>query len=136
MDILTNHIGYSASGPKKAVIQCVEGEKAEEFFVLDLKGNRVYTGTAVFAGGVANWNTGSYYRADFTEVTREGTYRIQVGEHYSQEFEISKCLVTMRMLNAVSYYFKAQRSSGEWLEDDRSLPFKGPREGEVDAHGG
>ena len=60
MDILTNHIGYSASGPKKAVIQCVEGEKAEEFFVLDLKGNRVYTGTAVFAGGVANCNTGIY----------------------------------------------------------------------------
>ena len=55
MDILTNHIGYSASGPKKAVIQCVEGEKAEEFFVLDLKGNRVYTGTAVFAGGNILW---------------------------------------------------------------------------------
>lgn len=136
MDILTNHVGYSASGPKKAVIQCMEGEKAEAFSVLDSEGNKIYTGVPVYVGRVANWNTGNYYRVDFTEVTLEGTYRIQVGEQCSPEFEISKSLVTMRMLNAVSYYFKAQRSSGEWLEDDRSLPFKGPREGEVDAHGG
>ena len=109
MDILTNHVGYSASGPKKAVIQCMEGEKAEAFSVLDLEGNKIYTGVPVYVGRVANWNTGNYYRADFTEVTLEGTYRIQVGEQCSQEFEISKSLVTMRMLNAVSYYFKAQR---------------------------
>ena len=42
----------------------------------------------------------------------------------------------MRMISAVGYYFKAQRDSGEWLAADRTLHFRGPREGIVDAHGG
>jgi hypothetical protein len=89
---------------------------------------------------VSNWKTGSYWRADFSSVVQEGCYRVVVetgkGPLVSDVFEIRDSLLTMRMLSAAGYYFKAQRSSGEWLLCDRDLPFQGDRQGRVDAHGG
>lgn len=137
MEILVNHMGYSANGPKKAVVQCKNGEQPLAFAVLDAAGAEVLTGRLVHTGPVARWNTGDYFTADFTALTKEGSYRVQVDGQCSEAFEISAYLLTMRMLSGVSYYFKAQRDSGEWMADDRSLPFKGGyREGTVDAHGG
>ena len=137
MDILVNHMGYSVNSPKKAVIQCAAGEQCASFSLTDAAGRTVFSGELKHAGTVARWNTGDYYTADFSDFTAEGVYRVQVGEQRSEAFEISAFLLTMRMLNAGSYYFKAQRDSGEWLQDDRSLPFMGGyRAGRVDAHGG
>lgn len=137
MTILVNHMGYSANGPKKAVIQCTGGEAPSHFSVVNAAGQTVLIGSLTHTGPVARWNTGDYFTADFSSLSAEGVYRVQVDGQCSEAFEISAYLLTMRMLNAVTYYFKAQRDSGEWLADDRSLPFKGGyREGSVDAHGG
>lgn len=137
MDILVNHMGYSANGPKKAVVQCTGGEQPSRFSLIDTAGAVVFTGPLVHTGPVARWNTGDYFTADFSGLTEEGFYRVLVDGQCSDLFEISAFLLTMRMLNAVSYYFKAQRDSGEWMVDDRALPFKGGyRDGVVDAHGG
>ena len=89
---------------------------------------------------VANWNKGTFWTADFTDYTAEGEYQVEAegpgGCVRSHPFRISGKVLTMRMISAVGYYFKAQRDSGEWLAADRALPFAGPREGTVDAHGG
>lgn len=136
MEILVNHVGYSSKGCKKAVVQC-HGEAPEKFAVLDKKGTVVYEGQLKHEGTVANWQTGDYYVALFDDLCTEGVYRVKVDDCVSEEFEIKDFLITMRMLNAATYYFKAQRTSGEWLEDDKCLPFKdGHLEGTVDAHGG
>lgn len=85
------------------------------------------------AGPVANWNKGTFWTADFTDYTAEGEYRVEAegpgGCVRSHPFRISGKVLTMRMISAVGYYFKAQRDSGEWLAADRALPFAGPREG-------
>lgn len=135
MQILVNHMGYSAHGPKKAVVQCRHGETPKQFSVQDAAGSEVLHGTLRCDGTVANWQTGSYYTAIFDELEAEGRYCVVVDDVRSDCFEIRSSLITMRMLNGVCYYFKAQRDSGEWNEADRCLPFKGPREGTVDAHG-
>ncbi|MDR1971335.1 MAG: glycoside hydrolase family 9 protein [Treponema sp.] len=141
MKVLTNHLGYSTAGPKKAVLQGRPEDRPQGFVLLDAEQGEVLRGTLREHGTVARWNTGFYWTADFSELRAEGTYVLRAdtagGQVFSGEFEIRDKLITMRMINAVGYYFKAQRSSGEWLLCDRDLPFKGGyREGRVDAHGG
>ena len=135
--VLVNHIGYSKGKPKKVVVQCESmNEKPESFFIVDRSGEKVYEGKLKEYGKVASWHTGYYYAGSFDDFNNEGIYRISVGETRSEEFSITRCIDTMRLMNAVTYYFKAQRDSGEWLLDDSSLHFAGNREGTVDGHGG
>jgi hypothetical protein len=140
MQILTNHLGYESDDYKKAVCQGEENDIVSGFAVLDETGNEVLSGKAEPVGTVANWGTGSYWVLDFSSLHTSGTYTIEVktekGCVSSFSFEIHQRLITMRMLNAVSYYFRAQRSSGEWLAEDRCLPFDGDRKGKMDVHGG
>lgn len=140
MKILTNHMGYSVAGPKKAVLQA-EGNQIPERCVLTNETGSVRCVLDLKPiGTVAHWQTGNYWLVDFSDFAQEGTWYIEAecdGRTVrSHSFEISRKLLTMRMLNAVSYYFKAQRSTGEWLYCDRALPFEGERQGIVDAHGG
>jgi hypothetical protein len=138
MKVLINHLGYSSRGPKKAILQ--GGETPLGFSLVDRDGAEVFRDKPKSHGEVANWKTGFYWSADFSPVTKEGFYRVVVettaGAISSDVFEIRDSLLTMRMLSAVGYYFKAQRASGEWLLCDRDLPFQGNRPGRVDAHGG
>ena len=140
MKILTNHMGYSADGQKKVVIRCADGEAPGACRLVDAAGRVCRSLLPCEAGPVANWNKGTFWTADFTDYTAEGEYRVEAegpgGCVRSHPFRISGKVLTMRMISAVGYYFKAQRDSGEWLAADRALPFAGPREGIVDAHGG
>lgn len=140
MKILTNHMGYSAHGPKKAVIQCVAGETPQACRLVDAAGRVCRSLLPEAVGEVAHWNQGEFWTVDFSDYTVEGEYYVEAegssGCVRSHPFEISAKVLTMRMISAVGYYFKAQRDSGEWLAADRTLHFRGPREGIVDAHGG
>lgn len=140
MKILTNHMGYSAHGPKKAVIQCAAGETPQACRLVDAAGRVCRSLLPEAVGEVAHWNQGEFWTADFSDYTVEGEYYVEAegssGCVRSHPFEISAKVLTMRMISAVGYYFKAQRDSGEWLAADRTLHFRGPREGIVDAHGG
>lgn len=140
MKVLINQLGYDTAGSKRAVYQGSQKDRAGRFVVRRADGKECYCATAQESGTVANWNTGYYWTLDFSELKESGTYRIylETTEQVvcSDEFEIEDYLVSMRLLNAANYYFKAQRSSGEWLEEDRCLPFLGDREGNVDVHGG
>lgn len=129
--ILTNHLGYDSGDFKKAVYQGAESDNAAAFSVFDINGTAVYTGNAVKCGTVENWGTGCYWTMDFSDVKVTGKYTIELntdnGAVKSFPFEIQDFLLTMRTINAVSYYFKAQRATGEVLAENSHATFTGER---------
>ena len=141
--ILTNHIGYDCGDTKNAVYQRQSDETPVSFRVIcDKTGAVCFEGAPVEAGEVDNWGTGYYYTLRFDEVTTPGQYYIEVSDNKgavvrSYPFKIGENLLETSTLSAVGYYFKAQRSTGEYEAADRNIPFMyGKREGRVDAHGG
>lgn len=88
MQILVNHMGYSAHGPKKAVVQCRHGETPKQFSVQDAAGSEVlarHPAVRWYRGQLA---TGSYYTAIFDELEAEGRYCVVVDDVRSDCFEI------------------------------------------------
>lgn len=141
--ILTNHIGYDCGDTKNAVYQRQSDETPVSFRVIcDKTGAVCFEGAPVEAGEVDNWGTGYYYTLRFDEVKTPGQYYIEVSDNKgavvrSYPFKIGENLLETSTLSAVGYYFKAQRSTGEYEAVDRNIPFMyGKREGRVDAHGG
>ena len=141
--ILTNHIGYDCGDTKNAVYQRQSDETPVSFRVICDKTRAVcFEGAPVEAGEVDNWGTGYYYTLRFDEVKTPGQYYIEVSDNKgavvrSYPFKIGENLLETSTLSAVGYYFKAQRSTGEYEAADRNIPFMyGKREGRVDAHGG
>ncbi|MCI5924805.1 MAG: glycoside hydrolase family 9 protein [Oscillospiraceae bacterium] len=141
--ILTNHIGYDCGDTKNAVYQRQSNETPVSFHVIcDKTGAVCFEGAPVEAGEVDNWGTGYYYTLRFDEVKTPGQYYIEVSDNKgavvrSYPFKIGENLLETSTLSAVGYYFKAQRSTGEYEAADRNIPFMyGKREGRVDAHGG
>ncbi len=140
MQVLTNHLGYPSAGCKKAVFVAEASTKATAFRVLRACGGVVSAGQPVACGPVAHWGKGDHWTLCFDDVREEGTYTVEVdtdrGSVRSQAFEVRESLVDLRLVNAVGYSFKAQRSSGEWSKRDSDIPFAGQRQGTVDLHGG
>ena len=141
--ILTNHIGYDCGDTKNAVYQRQSDETPVSFRVIcDKTGAVCFEGAPVEAGEVDNGGTGYYYTLRFDEVKTPGQYYIEVSDNKgavvrSYPFKIGENLLETSTLSAVGYYFKAQRSTGEYEAADRNIPFMyGKREGRVDAHGG
>ena len=141
--ILTNHIGYDCGDTKNAVYQRQSDETPVSFRVIcDKTGAVCFEGAPVEAGEVDNWGIGYYYTLRFDEVKTPGQYYIEVSDNKgavvrSYPFKIGENLLETSTLSAVGYYFKAQRSTGEYEAADRNIPFMyGKREGRVDAHGG
>jgi hypothetical protein len=141
MKILINHVGYLSLEAKRAVLQGSATDKPQGFVLVGNNGSQAFSGGVLRVGEVANWKTGHYWILDFSAFKGEGkfTIRVDMGDSIliSDEFEIRLNLLTMRLLSAAGYYFKARRSTGEWLLADRDLFFIGNhRDGRVDAHGG
>ena len=93
------------------MIRCADGEAPGACRLVDEAGRVCRSLLPCEAGPVANWNKGTFWTADFTDYTAEGEYQV--------EAEGPGGCVRSHPLAA-----------------DRALPFAGPREGIVDAHGG
>ena len=139
--ILTNHVGYEASGSKHAIIQ---GSKADNFTSCTLNdardGSSVLTIPARHVGPVQKWRDWNYWTIDFDSFATEGSYYLACasGDHavHSYPFVVQKLLLERNTLSDAIYYFKEERSSGPMDKADQHLPFDGKKEGFVDAHGG
>src|SRR4029077_13257692 len=70
----------------------------------------------------------------------EGKFYLQcaagTGSVRSFPFVIQRDVIERSTMSDVIYYFKEERSSGEFDKADRHLKFDGKKEGTVDAHGG
>ena len=143
VSIFTNHIGYDSGDTKNAVYRREGSEIPVSFRVIcDGTGETAWEGAPVEAGEVDRWGTGYYYTMRFDEVKKPGQYYIEVIDNNgaarrSYPFKIGQNLLETSTLSAVGYYFKAQRSTGEYEAADKNIPFMyGKREGRIDAHGG
>ena len=139
--ILTNQVGYEASGPKHAVIQASPADKFASCELINTTDGRpVLTLTPQHVGAVAKWHTGDYWTIDFDSFITEGTYYLACnsGDHsiHSYPFQIQRLLLERNTLSDAIYFFKEERSSGPMDKADHHLPFDGKKQGFVDAHGG
>src|ERR1700744_5011537 len=138
--IVTNHVGYEFDEAKKAIIAADSKLDISSFKLIDTKDNKeVYSGQAVFKGPVEKWKNFQFWVIDFSSVTTNGTYKLQVstpgGVVSSYPFVIGKNVLEQGTLSDVIYYFKGQRSSGLLDKADRHSHLQGKTD-TIDAHGG
>lgn len=138
--LLTNHLGYEATAPKRAVVQGGAEDAFTDFAVKTWPGGRVvYEGRAGKPAAVDGWRDWRFWTLDFTDLEAEGTYVVEArggaATVTSFPFLLQKDLLERQTLSDVLYYFKAQRVSGDLLEADRHLPVPGGT-GTADMHGG
>jgi hypothetical protein len=139
--ILTNHVGYNATGPKHAVIL---GGAQDQFTACTLNDvrdhHKVLDVPAQHAGPVKKWRDWDFWTIDFDSFSTEGSYYLACtsGDHsiHSYPFVIQRLLLERNTLSDAIYFFKEERSSGRMDQADRHLPFDGKKTGTVDAHGG
>ena len=138
--VLTNHVGYEADGPKKAIVETDGKIAVNAFQLIDIKtGETVLQGKPVFAGAVNKWKNWLFWIVDLSSYNQPGNYKLQVssakGIASSYPFIIGKNVLEQATLSDVIYYFKGQRSSGLMDKADRYSHLQGKKD-TIDAHGG
>lgn len=143
--ILTNHLGYEAFGPKRAVVQGHADDAITHCVVRsDPEGTLVLRGSASGPLQVQDWRDWRYWTFDLGALQQPGRYRIECdnprgeGEQVlrSLPFQVQHNLLERATLSDVIAYFKAQRASGELDRADRALPFEDGGQPPIDVHGG
>jgi len=139
--VLTNHVGYETSGPKRAVVL---GSASDNFTTCELKDNRdsrtLLTVPAQRTGPVKKWREWHFWTVDFDSFSTEGMFYLLCSSGdtsvRSFPFAIRRLLLEQSTLSDVIYFFKEERSTGRMDQADHRLPFDGSKKGMVDAHGG
>ncbi len=129
-----NQVGFDTLGPKHAVI---EGPSDLKRFSVVGSDGIAYWCSDLVAQNFSEWGSAkSFYSVDFTELTRAGTYRLQVGSSASAQFEIAEDRLFGKTLPSVLAYFKSSRADdADVVAADASLPLYGSST-RVDARGG
>ena len=139
--VLVDQVGYETSAPKVALIESTTDAAPSGFALVDdATGDTVFTGKIEPAGTVDHWIPWHFWKADFSSWHTPGEYRLRTagGEPVASScaFEIGDNLLERRTLSNVLYYFKGQRSSGDFDRADRHLAIPGEPGHFVDVHGG
>ena len=89
--------------------------------------------TAKPAGPVKKWKDWTFWTIDFDSFDAEGKYYIGCttgqGPVRSYPFKVESLLLERQTLSDVIYFFKEERSSGQFDKADRHLPFDGKKQG-------
>lgn len=141
VSVLTNQVGYEASGPKRAVIEADVPLQIANFRLEDAAtGKTVYQGTARYTGTVDRWQHRRFWTIDFSGFSTPGKYRLIVaypgGAAASHPFRIGTNVLESATISDVIYYFKGQRCSGLLDQADRHLPDPMDSTRRIDLHGG
>lgn len=139
--ILTNHLGYEPNGPKHAVVLAREGDMVANCALKNYGDDQdVLSVPAKDSGPVQKWRDWFFWTLNFDSFTTEGKYYLQCtygsGTVRSFPFAIQRDVLERNTMSDVIYYFKDERSSGEYDKADSHLKFEGTKSGTVDAHGG
>lgn len=143
--ILTNHLGYDAFGPKRAVIQGSGSDRVAACTVRTSPGGRLaFEGPVSGPVAVESWRDWRFATFEFDDLVREGQYVIECRDDRpdgaatlrSFPFKVQKNLLERATLSDVVAYFKAQRVTGDMARADRSVPFSDPDRPRIDAQGG
>jgi hypothetical protein len=129
-----NHVGFDALAAKQAVIEGAAG--LGRFYVVGDDGVAYFCGD-LSGVAFADWGSSkTFYTADFSELTRPGKYRLQVGGFTSGYFEIADYMLFTTTFPTVLGYFTASRADDAdvWAAD-ASIP-KNDSDAKVDVRGG
>ena len=129
-----NHLGFDTMGAKQAVLEGAAG--LARFYVVGSDGVAYWCGDLTGAP-FSDWGSSkTFYAVDFTELTRPGKYRLQVGGFTSGYFEIADHLLFTTTFPGVLGYFTASRADDPdvWAAD-ASVPFAGSS-AKADVRGG
>ena len=141
MKVLTNHLGYEVNGPKHAVILAKAGDSVTTCALKEYASDQqVLSVPAKAAGPVQKWRDWYFWTLDFDSFATEGKYYLEcsagAANVRSFPFLVQRDLLERNTMQDVIFYFKDERSSGEYDKADRHLKFEGTKQGVVDAHGG
>jgi len=129
-----NQVGFDTLGPKHAVI---EGPSDLTRFLVVGSDGKAYWCGKLSAQSFGDWGSSKFfYSVDFTELTRAGTYRLQVGSTASSQFEVTEDRLFSKTLASVLSYFKSSRADDAdvWAADG-NLPIY-DSSNRIDARGG
>lgn len=142
VDVLVDQVGYELRATKQALVVVTKGDPAPERFALI----RVDSGKTVLesplrpAGKVYDWRGMVFWSADFTAWHESGGYVVRIsspdGQVTSCPFTIDTEILERQTLSNVLYYFKGQRSSGDFDRADRHLAIPDEPGKFVDGRGG
>lgn len=139
--ILTNHIGYDATGPKHAVVLGLPGDRVDACRVKDAATDAVSLPLAPRdVGPVKRWRDWHFWSLDFDGLVTEGAFVLEcsssAGLARSHPFLVQKNVLERNAFSNVLYYLKGQRSSGLLDKADRSLRLEEGGGAPKDLHGG
>ncbi|PXA71257.1 glycoside hydrolase family 9 protein [Vibrio sp. 11986-1-5] len=137
MQLLTNHLGYEALGPKQAVLLTYQSAfYVEEARLVCAHTHQTMASIAIeFGGQVDGWHQGHFHRLDFSTITQEGQFYLCVDNARSATFTIQSGLLMQRTFSDVLHYFKSQRCAGVFDRQDKQVPLLGTSL-TADVHGG
>jgi hypothetical protein len=141
VQVLTNHVGYAADGPKHAVLLGSPNDRIGGCTLRDAAiGREALVLAPQEVGAVAKWKDWRFWTLDFDSARTEGTYVIACQSNdaavRSFPFVVQKNVLERNTLSTVLYYIKGQRSSGLLDKADRTLKLEGREGGAKDLHGG
>jgi hypothetical protein len=140
MRVLFNHVGYGPDDAKVLLLEAPAETAWRELALVSLPGGTtVWRGAPEFAGGVAGWTPGPWWRVDVSAVRAPGRYALRwvtaetAGQ--SEGFAIADGLLGQAVISDLLFYFKGQRSTGIYDRADRRARRVGDG-AERDVHGG
>ncbi|HEX4322167.1 MAG TPA: glycoside hydrolase family 9 protein [Acidobacteriaceae bacterium] len=141
MHVLVDQVGYDLRAPKQALVEASAQDHPTRYMLIDSNtGKKVLEGDLKSAGEVYSWGGRVFWIADFSTWQKEGRYELQVnsgdGLIRSCAFAIDDDVLERNTLSNVVFYFKGQRSSGDFDKADRHLALPGKPGEFVDVHGG
>lgn len=119
-----NHLGFDTLGAKQAVIDGAAG--LGRYFVVGDDGVAYFCGD-LSGATFADWGSSqTFYDVDFSQLTRPGKYRLQVGSFTSGYFTVADDFLFANTFPAVLGYFNASRADDAdvWAAD-ANVPFVG-----------
>lgn len=136
MQFLINHIGYEQAGFKSALISASKKITISHANILDCHtGKKVLQCPIKACEKIAQWDIPDVYLIEFNELNTCGEFCIQVGEQKSPAFSIGSDLLFNRTFSDVLHYFKSQRCSGVFDQQDTAALLFGSSK-RVDVRGG
>jgi len=125
MKVLFNHIGYTPDDAKVLLVEAPGQTRWKELALVSLPdGAAVWRGDATFAGAVAGWTVGPWWRVDVSAVRAPGRYALRWAtadaSGQSEGFDIGGKLFGQALVSDLLFYFKGQRCAGIYDRADRS----------------
>jgi hypothetical protein len=139
--VLVDQVGYDPHATKEAIVTGSAQDHPTQFQLIDSdSGKTVLQGSLKLSGEVYDWDGRVFWTADFSSWQKTGHYALQV---LSNQVKVSSCAFDINddvleriTLSNVVFYFKGQRSSGDFDKADRHLALPGKQNEFVDVQGG